>query len=218
MTNSITDHTPRDIGTALASTIAIIFISTIIYSGVISEKHRIHSLKHSTWYEIQLSPAQSLEFHILEFRTGDISLYLDHNKTQIYEQPCAGFKTTCKALGDQVFELQNVVLYSNEYMFHPASHFVLKSITFLDNNKQQQTLDIQSKPPNHPQFIQAEKSSFAGSMLMTFFVFSMFSLLFYLNHLGRYLESIETINFINKGIITYYVATVIFVISQYFIM
>lgn len=218
MTDLDTDYTPRDIGTALASTIAIIFISTIVYSSVISEKHRIHSLKNSMWHEIELTPAQSLAFHTLEFRTGDISLYLDHYNTQIYEQPCAGFKPTCAALGNKSFELERVIFYSNQSTFNPSAHLVLKSIHFLDQNKQQQNLEIQSKPPNDPRYISEQKSSFAGSMLMTFFIFSLFSLTFYFNHLGRYLTSINTINIINKGIIIYYIITIIFVISQYLLM
>lgn len=218
MTDSTSDYAPRDIGTTIASSIAIVFISSIIYSSVFSEKHRIHSLKYSTWYEIDLTPAQQLNFHLLEFRTGDITLYLDYYRTQIYEQPCKGFKATCIALDNKSFELQGVTFYSNQALFNPSSHLVLKSIRFTDQDKKTQTLEINPQQPNHPDYISKQKDSFSGSMLMTFFVFSMFNLVFYFNHPGRALASFTTIKRMNKAIIVYYFATIAFVIIQYLLM
>lgn len=212
------DYKPRDIGTSLASSIAIIFISTILYSSVLSEKERIHSLKDSTWYDVELTLDQSLESHVTKFRTGERRLYLDFYHSQIYEQSCASFNSTCKALEEGKFKLESATFYSNHDVFNPSSHLVLKSISFTDAEQQPQNLIITSTTPNDPAYTKREKWGFLISFAMIFFIFSLFTFMFYFNHIIRYIDSIETIKLINKGIIVYYCVTTTFVILQILLM
>ena len=212
------DYLPRDIGTAIASSIGIFFISTIMYSGTLSTKDEIFSLRHNPWYDVQLTPAQSLNFHVTEFRTREIRLYIEQHQNQVYEQSCNGFRKTCKAFENNEIKMQAVNFYSNHYYFNPSSHLVLKSIEFIDQEQKPQTLIINPTLPSDPQYIQKQKHSFATSMILTCFIFTIFSIVFYANHLGRYFASKETLALLNKGIVFYYFFTLLFIVTQYFLM
>lgn len=212
------DQSSKNILTSIAPTLMMLFISTILYSSVISEKHRIQSLRSSTWYEIELNTAHYMTYHVTQFRTGEMRLYIDQYRTQIYEQPCKGFKNTCKAIENEEFKLESATFYSNHYVFNPSAHLVLKSIQFKDQNQQPQTLDITKTAPNHPEHIAQEKRSVIGSFILMFFIFTVFTIVFYTHHIGHHIASKETVKLINKGILAYYVMTIGLIALQLILM
>lgn len=218
MTDSTPEHTPRDIGTALASTIGIFFVSSMVYSSILANKDHIYFLKNSTWYEIELTSAQHISFDVMQFRTGERKLYIDQNHHSIYEHSCNGFNTLCKDFENKKVEMQSATFYSNHEWFTPNAKLILKSIHFIDTTNTPQTLLITKTLPNDVTYIAAQKRQLIGSFILIFFVFSIFTLVFYFNHLGRYLGEIQTVQLLNKAVIGYYLFTIAFVILQLILM
>lgn len=212
MTNALPEHSPRDFGTSIASSIGMIFISFSIYSVIIDQRDQIADLEHSTWYEVELTPAQHLNVDAMQFRTGEMRLYINQSQESIYQQPCNGFKSVCKDLENKKIEIQSATFYSQNEQFIANSYLVLKAISFLDAEKNIQTLPITKVLPNDATYIAKQKHQFMSSFILMFFVFSMFTLVFYFNHLGRYLNEIKIVQHINQAIVFYYLATIAFVI------
>lgn len=215
---TLEDHKPRDIGTALASCIGICFISMICYSALFQTKDEFEQLHQAHWSEITLTPQQFMSWHTLEFRTGDISLYIDQYQQQIYEQRCEGFKKFCESIAENKVKPTAFYFYSNTPELYAQSARYLKAIEFTDEYDQTQTLTVMPFAPNDPQYIQQRKQNFLTSLLGKFVIFSIFSMLFYINHLGRYSSNLALIKKINITILIYYFGTVIFFITQYLLL
>lgn len=203
---------PSNTMASIVGCMLILMATFVVYGTTLSEKRYIQSLKYSTWNEITISFEQNFNITVFEYQAQKFHLHINQDGKEIYNQSCRGFNVICKELKNNKFKIVNMSFYSNDSTLDTSTYLMIKSIDYLNATKEKQTIKITKLTPNNPKYIAKQKATSIVFLFLKFFIFSLFTLIFYFNHPGRFFTSPKKVQQINNCIMYYYAGTFIFII------